>query len=221
MTGGGKSTAAAMEGGADVVYGFDPLCGWCFGFIPAMRALVDARPDLRIDLRLGGLVTGARIGPYALMRTYIEGASARMTAITGQALGASFLQALLRRDDVTSSSVPPSAAILAVRDARPDLALDFAHAVQVAHFRDGHDLNDAATYQPLLDHLGIAMDLRLPAPTDLPPALAREFDATRALGIASFPALLVRRGKAWLTVPSTYEPKALLAEVEQRLPASI
>ena len=57
---------------ARLIYGFDPLCGWCFGFGPALRALREALPDLEIELRMGGLVTGGRIRPYIESAEYIE-----------------------------------------------------------------------------------------------------------------------------------------------------
>ena len=70
----------------ELVYAFDPLCGWCYGFGGALRALRGARPDLRIALRMGGLVTGDRIGLYSAAAEYIRTASARLTAVTGAAL---------------------------------------------------------------------------------------------------------------------------------------
>ena len=38
-----------------LIYAFDPLCGWCYGFAPALRALRQALPALEVELRIGGL----------------------------------------------------------------------------------------------------------------------------------------------------------------------
>lgn len=89
-----------------IIYGFDPLCGWCFGFTPALRKLTELRPDIPIDLCLGGLVTGERVRPYAEMSDYIRGASKRLASVTGQALGEAFFERLLSRLDVIASSTP-------------------------------------------------------------------------------------------------------------------
>lgn len=196
-----------------LVYGFDPLCGWCFGFIPALEALTQQRPDIPIELRLGGLVTGERVRPYSEMENYIAGASSRLLAVTGQVLGEAFLGKLLKRSDVIASSIPPSAAILQVREKYPERALAFAHSVQAAHFRDGQDLNDLATYGPLLERLELDVTLELPAPDRPGPALQREFDETRALGISSFPTTLITQEGTTTTLPSEYQPPVFVAKV--------
>ena len=177
---------------ARLIYAFDPLCGWCYGFIPAMRALTAAHPDLPIDLRMGGLVTGERIRPYADMATYIRGAHQQMASVTGMALGAPFFDRILASPTIIASSLIPCAALLQVRAARPEKTLDFAHAVQIAHFRDGDDLGDPAVYARLAAKTGLDLDFNLPGPRDLTPALAMEFSATRQFGVRAYPTLLVQ-----------------------------
>lgn len=48
----------------ELIYGMDPLCGWCFGIGPAMRRVMADHPDVPVVPVLGGLVTGERVGPY-------------------------------------------------------------------------------------------------------------------------------------------------------------
>ncbi len=56
---------------AELLYGFDPLCGWCYGVAPAMRRVAADHPDLPVRLVMAGLVSGDRVGPYAAMEGYI------------------------------------------------------------------------------------------------------------------------------------------------------
>jgi putative protein-disulfide isomerase len=198
---------------ARLVYGFDPLCGWCYGFAPALRALRAALPELAIDLRMGGLVTGDRIGPYADAAAYVAGASARMTAVTGVALGPAFHARILHDPAVVASSVPPCDALVQVRAVAPESAPDMAEALQIAHFRDGRDLNDASVYADIADALGIAATFDLPGPRDVRPALAREFAAGRALGLTSFPSLLLAAGGQTRRIEVAYDPKRLVDTV--------
>jgi putative protein-disulfide isomerase len=198
---------------ARLIYGFDPLCGWCYGFAPALRELRLALPDLAIELRMGGLVTGERIGPYADAASYIKGASARMTAATGVALGEAFHAEILGNDAVVASSVPPCDAILQARAAAPDRVLDLAEALQTAHFRDGRDLNDADVYADLAGRLGIAMTFDLPGPRDVRPGLAREFAESRMLGLTSFPSLLLATGGAVRRIGISYDAHQLIDAV--------
>ena len=190
----------------DLIYGFDPLCGWCYGFVPAMRAVRAARPHLPVTLLMAGLVTGPRAGPYADALPYIRGASERLREVTGRAPSAAFFE-LIATPGVRGDSAPPCVAIHAVQREAPDAALDFAHAVIEAHFERGADLNRPETYAPLLARH--APRVALPDLAD--PALAEAaWSDGRALGVASFPALILRREGAMRALPSVYDPDALL-----------
>ena len=198
-----------------LIYGFDPICGWCYGAVPAVRALRAAMPDLPIQLVMSGLVTGERVGPYAEMEGYIRGASENLKRVTGRAPSDTFFD-LIRTPGVQGNSAPPSVAIDAVKCERPEAALPFAHAVIEAHFRDGADLNDPATYSPLLaEH---APGVTLPDLTD--PTLAEAAWAEgREIGIRSFPTFAVVRGGRAEVLPTLYDPDALIAAVRTKAAA--
>lgn len=197
-----------------LVYGFDPLCGWCHGLVPAMRALHDARPDLPVRLVMAGLVSGARVGPYAAAEGYIRGASERLRQVTGRTASEAFFD-LIRRPGVLGDSGPPCVAIAAVGEADPGREVEFAHAVIEAHFEDGADLGDPATYPPLCGRMGLLW----PAPDLRDPLLAEAAWAEgRALGISSFPTLAVPGPEGGRVLPSTYDPEALVALVDAALP---
>ena len=203
-----------------LIYGFDPLCGWCYGLIPAMRRLRETRPTLPVELVCGGLVTGDRVGPYREMAGYVRAASARMTAVTGQALSDAFF-ALIEGSDSPerSASAPPTRAILAVR-ARGDDALGYAHALQEAHFSDGLDLNAPQTHRRVARRLGIEPPplAGLASIDEREPAVAAEFARARALGIASFPTVLaVVPGGTARPVSVDYDPETFVARADAAL----
>ena len=202
--------------GPHLLLGFDALCGWCFGFVPAMRAVEDAYPDLPVVVALPGLVTGDRIGPYAEMEGYIRAASTRLRAATGRAPSDAFFD-LIRRPGVRGDSGPPTAAMAHVRRHAPERLLAFAHAVTEAHFERGADLNDPATYRDAMDALGIVVP-----PPDLSDkaAVEREWAAGRALGIQSFPTLAFVRDRRAGVMASRYEPDAVVAWVGEQLNAT-
>jgi putative protein-disulfide isomerase len=137
-----------------LIYGFDPLCGWCFGFVPAMRAVERSFPDLPVTLAMPGLVTGPRVGPYAEMEGYIRSASQRLRDVTGRAPSEAFFD-LIRQPGVRGDSTPPIAAITQLASAAPEATLRFAHAVTEAHFETGADLNDHATYTRIATGMGL------------------------------------------------------------------
>lgn len=193
---------------AQVIYGFDPLCGWCFGFAPALRALRAEFPDLPVRLAMPGLVTGARVGAYAEMEGYIRGASARLRAVTGRAPSDAFFD-MIRRPGVIGESAPAISAIVQAGGGEPAAELAYASAMIEAHFDGGRDLNAAETHRDLAGALGLAAP---PDPDWREPGLAR-MAADRALGIASFPTLIVHAEGRARVLPSLYAPEAVVAEV--------
>lgn len=196
-------------------YAFDPLCGWCFGFIPVLERLRELLPDLRIDVCLGGLITGDRVKPYRELAPYIDQVAERMTSVTNQSLSSQFFKKILGSRDIVASSIPASWVILQVRNHRPEIALDFAHLVQKAHFGSGADLNDPKTYTNLLRSFSLPEDFALPSPNIPPPSLAAEFAATRAKGGNSFPTIFVHSQRKFVPVPTIYNASDLLGSIKQ------
>ena len=203
-------TPSRADGPAVFVYGYDPICGWCFGAAPAVRAVAAIMP---VRLVMAGLVTGPRVGPAAAMEGYVRQASGRLRAVTGRAPSEAFY-AWMRSPGAMADSGPPAVAVDAVRRARPEAALAFAHALTEAHYGAGMDPNDPAAYAPLI--AAHAPGVRLPDLHD--PALAdAAFAEGRAMGITSFPTFLLERGGTLERLPTIYEPGALVREVRGRV----
>ena len=202
-----------------IIYAYDPLCGWCYGFIPVMRAVAEAHPDVPIDVRMGGLVTGERVAPYSQAKPYIEGASARMAAVTGRPLAPAFFSDVLTRDDIISNSAQPCAMVLRVRDAAKEKGSDdasgrtvlaYAHTLQELHFEEAMDVNDDATHAEAMRRVGVEADASVPARDEAEELVAQEFATARALGISSYPTVLKMADKRLATVPLDYDPDTFL-----------
>ena len=190
-----------------LIYGYDPICGWCYGAAPAVRAAAKRFPA---RLAMAGLVVGERVGPAAGMESYVRQASERLRAVTGREPSEAFY-AWMRSPGAVAASAPPAVAVHAVERQRPDAALAFAHAVTEAHYAEGMDPNDPDAYAPLLaEH---APGVALPDIHD--PALAEAaFAEGRRLGIRSFPTFLVERSDGGIIeLPTHYDPDALVAEI--------
>lgn len=193
-----------------LIYGYDPICGWCYGAAPAVRAAAEL---VLVRLAMAGLVVGERVGPAAAMEPYVRRASERLRAVTGHAPSGAFY-AWMRSPGALAASAPPAVAVDAVRRERPGAALPFAHAVTEAHYEGGMDPNDPDAYAPLLaEH---APDVTLPDIHD--PALAEAaFADGRAMGIRAFPTFLMEHDDARIEeIPTLYDPDALVTELARR-----
>ena len=156
------------------------------------------------------------------MVDYIRGASARMTAVTGQELSPAFFELIESDPPIISGSAKPGWAIMQMRALAPEHELAFAHGAQEAHFRDGKDLNDPQTYADI----AAAHNLPLPdldgldSVTEQTPLVRHEFAKASQMGVRSFPAIAVRGpgdSASYVQLPSVYGPAEFVALVQQNL----
>ncbi|MEL7300124.1 MAG: hypothetical protein AAFM92_07045 [Pseudomonadota bacterium] len=209
-------TGPVTGAGKEVIYGFDPLCGWCFGLIPAWHAARAAHPDLAVEVLPGGLITGPRVGPYKDAAPYIRGAAPRMAAATGQHVSDAFLALIEAEDSPVSASAPPSHALL---QAPAEARLDFAHALQEAHFRDGQDITSAPVLAAVAAAQGLTIDAHAAARVseDTEPVRAA-FQRSAALAITTFPTtLILRDGVETARIDGIYDPEEFTATLSRAL----
>lgn len=188
----------------------DPLCSWCWGFAPVIRALVEQAAAAGVDthLTVGGL-RSERERLDAPGRERILGYWRAVQERTGQRFD---FEAGLPPGFVYDTE-PACRALVVARALDPSRVLPLATAIQHAFYRDGVDVTQAA---PLLALAGAAgLDAT---------AFAERFDshtaraATRSdfawvqnLGIAGFPTLLAERDGQLALVTNGYQPLDSLA----------
>jgi hypothetical protein len=56
-----------------IIYIYDALCGWCYGFSPVMQQLQEKYAGkLEFEVLSGGMIMGLRAGPIGEVAAYIE-----------------------------------------------------------------------------------------------------------------------------------------------------
>ena len=140
--------------GLTLHYIYDPLCGWCYGAAPLVRA-ARAVPGLALALHGGGMLTGANCRRItAPWRDYVMPHDRRIAALTGQPFGERYFEGLLRDESAVMDSAPPTTAILAAQAlGGVEAAADLLARLQRAHYVDGLRIADA---QVLADTAGQA-----------------------------------------------------------------
>ena len=115
-------------------YIYDPLCGWCYGASPLVKA---ARAMLPVRAHGGGMMSGSRRQLVSSqLRDYVLPHDRRIAQITGQPFGEAYFEDLLRDTSAVFDSGPPIAAILAAEKVA-GLGLDMLPRLQVAHYVEG------------------------------------------------------------------------------------
>lgn len=134
-----------------IIYFFDTLCGWCYGFSPVIKKIAEKYSEaFDFEVISGGMVTGERVQPASVMANYILGAYKRVETMTGVTFGDPYLE-MLREGTRIQSSFEPALVLRTFKTFLPEKAVFFAHDLQKANYYDGLDLNDFENYRPLVE----------------------------------------------------------------------
>lgn len=197
-----------------LIYVYDALCGWCFGFSPVIRKLEDAYRDrIDFDVLSGGMVTGDRIAPVSAMAHIIKTHGPRVEETTGVRFGDPFKNGLLAGGTAIFSSIKPSVALCVLKDLAPEKTVAFAGAIQNAVYVDGHPPDETTTYRKLAADFGLDADefeRRMGYPHYRMVA-NQEFAQAAKWGIQGFPSVvLFHNGQGYL-IARGYMPYDTLA----------
>ena len=133
-------------------YLYDPLCGWCYGAAPLVKA---AREVVNVRPRAGGMMTGARrqaVTPQ--LRDFVKPHDERIAQLSGQHFGKGYVDGLLRDTSAVFDSEPPTAAVLAAETVA-GRGLDILAQLQLAHYVEGRRIADRDVLIEVAVTLGI------------------------------------------------------------------
>jgi putative protein-disulfide isomerase len=192
-----------------LVYIYDALCGWCYGFSPVMKRLHETyRDQLHFDVLSGGMVMGSRVGPIGQVAPYIAWAYKQVEERTGVTFGEGFLKGVLEPGTAIFSSEKPGIALTVFKSERSDEAVSFAHDLQRAVYFEGLDLQADPTYAALVQPYGLEgtafveklNDFRFKQKT------YAEFQAVSKLGVTGFPTVLLLTPEKKYVLSRGYAP---------------
>jgi putative protein-disulfide isomerase len=197
-----------------IIYAFDPLCGWCFGFNAVIKKLKEEyKGQLDFEVKSGGLVIGNRICKISEKAKYLKKSLPAVERITGVEFGEKFHK-LLDEGEYVSNSIPPSIAFNVFKSFRPDLAFDIAHAIQKTHYFDGMDLNNIRPYFKVCEQFGVNKFGFMERYED--PMYERftqeDFDLVKGWGAKNYPAVLLEKDKEVEMVAEGYVSYEALKE---------
>jgi putative protein-disulfide isomerase len=184
-------------------YLYDPLCGWCYGAAPLIRA---TRGIIPVRLHGGGLMTGdARQTITPQLRAWVNRHDQQIAQASGQLFGKGYMDGLLHETGVILDSAPPIAAVLAA-DQLAGRGLDMLARLQLAHYTEGRHLAERPVLIGLAAALGLdaaafasALDQHSGEPVQAHIRETRELMAQT--GAQGFPTLLLETAQEMQPLP--------------------
>lgn len=177
-----------------IIYAYDALCGWCYGFSPIFQAFYEKhQSDHHFEVVSGGMVTGERIGPIGEVASYIKWAYKDVERATGVKFGKDFLEGTLEKGEAVFTSIPAARAMAVFREKRPDAVVPFTGRLQKAIYYDGKVPLDWSHYGPLAADFGLDAEAFVQE-IQTEDALAKaqqDFQRNAALGVSGFPTIFV------------------------------
>lgn len=199
----------------EIIYVYDALCGWCYGFSPVMQKLHEKYHDqFMFTVLSGGMITGSRIGSINEKAAYIRNAYKVVEDRTGVKFGKAFVEDVLAPGTMILSSELPSLAMTYFKTQLPDKQIQFAHALQNAIYYDGKDLNQLRTYEDLaatFDLDGKSFVKKITSEPNIH-ATNEEFKRVAQYGINGFPTVIYNDGKNLYAIARGYTSYEDVAE---------
>jgi putative protein-disulfide isomerase len=207
-----------------LVFVGDPMCSWCYGFGKELSALAARHPELALEIVVGGVRAGATDVLDDSGKQFRLGHWARVEENSGLPFNR---KAFLARENFVYDTEPVCRAVVTARHLAPQAdLLPVFRALQHAFYADGLDTTDgevlARVAVAALREQGDTLDdAAFHAAWSHPAMIAvtqAEFAQARAMGIRSFPALLLDTGGQRIEISPGY---AHVDQLERQLDAAL
>ncbi|WOK04669.1 DsbA family protein [Imperialibacter roseus] len=197
-----------------IIYIFDPLCGWCYGFSGTIVDLFNKRKeDFDFEVVVGGMITGTRIAPFSTMHGYVSSAYKRVEEMTGAKFGEPYLNELLPSGALMNSE-PPSRAVVTFRSFLPDQVVPFAHALQKKQYLEGRDFADNTVHEELAVQFGLDPKAFIEKfeSEEMKYQTTQDFQWSNSAGVKGFPTVVLKNDQGYYLISNGFRP---LDEVEK------
>lgn len=208
----------------EIIYLYDPLCGWCYGFSPVIvQWQKQLGTEIPFTVLAGGMIVGERVGPIGEVAPYVKTAYKRVEDLSGVRFGQAFLDMMDAGGRTIFNSEPPSRAAYILKDAKPYAALEIAHGVQDVIYKLGLDPNLSSSYHLLAEQMGMAVDTfdKQFESHEYHLAVQDEFAQVGRFGVSGFPTVVYRNRDQYYLVSNGFTTLDVLDATLQAIKKSI
>ncbi len=179
-----------------VVYVYDALCGWCYGFSPVMAKAEQQFSDKALfRVVSGGLRIDQGVGTINDLAPFIKTAYKDVEKATGVKFGEATVNNLIKTGAMHLNSLPAAIAMSIVKERNLALSLAYTRQLHKMIYVDGHDpeaINQYAVYAAAvgLDTAGFTTAMRSQKYEQQARA---DFAYAATIGVTGFPAVFIAR----------------------------
>jgi len=203
--------SANSQDSMKIIYVYDALCGWCYGFSPVITEM-EKKYSSQIDFEVvsGGMVTGDRIGPIGEVAGYIKTAYKDVEKATGVEFGEQFLNQTLEKGDAIFTSIPPAIAMVVFKSHKPEKQVEFAAALQKGIYYEGKEPSHYQMYGELARDFGLdsAAFIAQIKDSKYEELAYKEFQMAASLGVRGFPTVFILKNGRYEQISHGYTPMA-------------
>jgi len=198
-----------------LIYIHDPMCSWCWGFEPTRRKIFEAvAGKMQIRRMVGGLAPDSDAPMPAAMRSMLQQAWHRIEqTIPGTKFNFEFWEKCSPR----RSTYPANRAVIAAREQGDEYDAKMTARIQRAYYLEAKNPSDNSTLIELAADIGLDSEqfsASLVADSTQE-KLSAEIQATREMGIDSFPSMVVLKADGLRHIGLNYtHPEVMLREIE-------
>jgi putative protein-disulfide isomerase len=178
-----------------LIYFADPMCSWCWGFAPVIAAIqAQFGESLPIRLVLGGLRPGTTERLTQARRATLAEHWHHVHEASGQPFSAAFFD----RDGFVYDTDPACRAVVVLRRAGMELALQGLHRLQRAFYAENRDITQDDELAAVAAELGqdaASFRAALGAPETRTETL-RDYAISQRTGVTGFPTLIAGTGQS-------------------------
>lgn len=195
-------------------YFADPMCSWCWGFVPNIEKLAGRWPEIPIRLVMGGLFPGVSKPMEEHRKAEVRKHWEHVNAATGQPFDYGFFT----RSGFVYDTEPASRALVTAKRLSGTQSLGFLEALQGAFYRDGRDVTDTAVLLDIATEQGFDRETFAASfeSDTLRQLTERDFHFSRQLGVTGFPTLLGFDGARYRLLSMGYQDFDWLTRIVER-----
>lgn len=198
-----------------LIYVHDPMCSWCWGFEPTRQKIFETVAGrMQIRRMVGGLAPDSDAPMPAAMRTMLQQAWHQIEqTIPGTKFNFEFWQKCSPR----RSTYPANRAVIAAREQGDAYDAKMTARIQRAYYLEAKNPSDNSTLIELAADIGLDSERFSTSllADSTQEKLSAEIQATREMGIDSFPSLAVLKADGLHHIGLNYtHPELMLREIE-------